>query len=137
MSNFTGNDRFEKATFTGHKDTDRLVLLNLNGKDLLSFCSSTPYLNNLCDEKLFKNKIRNTPLEQLKIKYPEITYRNFYAVMMYYVALLQEKYNYKYDLTYITTGDPKVQYQLLQKYRDKTVLLLSLIHISEPTRRTP
>src|SRR5665647_110319 len=98
MSKFTGNDRFEKATFTGHKDTDRLVLLNLNGKDLLSFCSSTAYLNNLCDEQLFQNRIINTPLEKVKLKYPNLNYRNFYAIMMYYIGLLQEIYNYKYDI---------------------------------------
>ena len=80
---FTRNDRFEKATFTGHKDTDRLILLNLNGKDLLSFCSSTPYLNSLCDEDLFKNRIRNTSLEKIKDKYSKINYRNFYACLLY------------------------------------------------------
>src|SRR5665647_1424818 len=102
---FTRNDRF-----TGHKDTDRLILLNLNGKDLLSFCSSTPYLNNLCNEEFFQNKIRNTVLEKIKSKYPKLNYRNFYAIMMYYIALLQETFNYKYS-----EGDPKKQYRLLQK----------------------
>jgi len=117
---FSGNNKF-----TGHKDTDRLILLNLNGKDLLSFCSSTPYLNNLCDEKLFKNKIKNTALEKVKLKYPYVKYRNFYAVMMYYIALLQEKYNYKYDLMSHNSGDPKVQYHLLQKYSHKKWILFT------------
>src|SRR5674476_716361 len=104
--------------FTGHKDTDRLILLNLNGKDLLSFCSSTPYLNSLCNEELFRNRIRNTPLEKIKDKYPKLSYRNFYAIMMYYIALLQEQFNYKFNIGSDGSGsqnssDPKRQYQLL------------------------
>src|SRR5665647_2661662 len=109
-------EHFTENIFTGHKDTDRLILLNLNGKDLLSFCSSTPYFNSLCNEELFRNRIRNTALEEIKDKYPEMNYRNFYAVMMYYIALMQEKYNYTYDLDYLNEGDPKVQYRLLQDY---------------------
>src|SRR5674476_393438 len=101
-------DRFTNK-FTGHKDTDRLILLSLNGKDLLSFCSSNSYLNNLCDEDFFKNKIKNTPLGKVKSK--KMKYRNFYAIMMYYIALLQEKHNYKYN-----EGNPKVQYQLFKNY---------------------
>jgi len=126
MNSFTGNDRFEKATFTGHKDTDRLILLNLNGKDLLSFCSSTPYLNSICDEDLFKNKIRNTPLEKVKEKYPDLNYRNFYAVMMYYIGLLKEKFNYNYD-----TDDPKVQYKLLQRHENKNLILIEASQLGE------
>src|SRR5665647_246421 len=111
------------SQFTGHKDTDRLILSRLNGEALLSFCSSTPYLNNLCSEEFFQGKIRNTPLEKLKVKYPSLNYRNFYATMMYYIALLQEKYDFKYDFTDLDARDPKDLYQLLQKYKNLTHLL--------------
>src|SRR5665647_38345 len=119
-------DRFGNK-FTGHKDTDRLVLLNLNGKDLLSFCSSTPHLNDLCNEDFFNNKIKNTPLEHIKIKYPTLNYRNFYATMMYYIALLQEEYNYKYNFAEEAAGDPKIQYQLLKKYKKDRLLIQAAI----------
>src|SRR5665647_1376674 len=115
-------EHFTENIFTGHKDTDRLVLLNLNGKDLLSFCSSSPYLNSLCNEELFRNRIKNTALEKIKGNYPHLKYRNFYAVMMYYIALLEENYHIKYDFgsgaqpNNATTGDPKVQYQLLKNH---------------------
>ena len=82
--NQNSGTKFSVNTFTGHKDTDRLVLLNLNGKDLLSFCSSTPYLNKLCDEELFQNKIRNTALEKVKSKLSK--FLRYYDVL--YLSLI-------------------------------------------------
>src|SRR5665647_2698197 len=121
-------EHFTENIFTGHKDTDRLILLNLNGKDLLSFCSSTPYLNSLCNEELFKNKIRNTSLQEVKDNYPFfINYRKFYAIIMYYISLLKRRYNFNYDLntgsqSHNATGDPKNQYRLFNSYESCELL---------------
>jgi len=111
----------------GNKNIDRVIVLKLYGKDLLSFSSSCRYLNNLCNEELFRNRIRNTSLWNLKSEYPKLNYREFYALMMYYISLLKERYNFNYDLSpdsfgATPTGDPKVQYRLLKNNKGNELL---------------
>jgi hypothetical protein len=43
----------ENMGFTGHKDTDILVLMQLDDKELASICSVNKYINSLCDSEQF------------------------------------------------------------------------------------
>src|SRR5665647_2800068 len=109
MKILTKSKLISNYKFTGNKNIDRVIALKLDGKDLLSFCSSSSYLNNLCNEEFFTNQIKKTSLEEIKEKYPFANYRRFYARMMYYIKLLKEKYNFKYDFG-PGSSDPRNQY---------------------------
>ena len=43
--------------FTGNKDADRLILLNLDSdREILNICSLNKYGNELCNESFFMNR---------------------------------------------------------------------------------
>ena len=96
---------------TGLKDTDREILTKLSGKDLLSLCQTNSYWQSLCDDKFFENymKIHYPQLVLIKNKeklhyntfgeeknYKSISWKMFYAIMMYYIGKIQEEFNIPY-----------------------------------------
>lgn len=47
-----------KTDFTGHKDADILVMLELDDKSLLQFCKTNKYIESICeDENFWKRKV--------------------------------------------------------------------------------
>ena len=120
-----------EGKFTGNKDTDRLILSQLDRKDLLSVCKVNKYLNSLCDENLFRNLINNSPLKEIKARYEKIniTYKQFYIMMSYYIGILEEQFNIRYSF-----GNPRFQYLLLeefQKYGHRKRFLNEIFRIGE------
>ena len=68
----------DRPTFTGIKDVDRQILLNLNDKSLFSACKVDKYTMSLCNEDFWIDRFRQkfgTTLEDSK---RHQTYENFY-----------------------------------------------------------
>lgn len=95
------------------KDTDREILLRLPDKDLIQTCRLNKYLfTNVCDDNFFKRKLQLTYPHLLRF-YSEkeyINYKNFYLKIVFYIAKLQEDFNYSY-----VSGNPKVPYEIFKE----------------------
>jgi hypothetical protein len=79
--------------FTGHKDTDYIVLMKLDDYDLSSFCSTNKYLKNLYDddETFWRNRTIKRFGQYLggieKLKEYKNNYKN-YTWKKYYISLI-------------------------------------------------
>jgi hypothetical protein len=69
---------------SGVNDVDKLVLLNLDYKDLLAACTSDPYTNKICQDDFFwRQKVeRDMGPEVMKNKLPEMSYREQYRTLI-------------------------------------------------------
>lgn len=88
-------ENVHKLDLTGVNDTDTLILLNLEGEDLLNACQINKRINQLCKNKLLSDKINN------------------------YIKLNQKKFNtMKYRIgRAILSGDKKgLSRQSIKKY---------------------
>ena len=109
--------------FTGHKDTDREILMELNDRDLLVACSANKYfLNNVCDEKFLKRRFSKYPgIEDYKKD--DESWRAFFLNTIYYIAKLKEDFNYNYMF-----GNPQAQYEAFTRAKlDKTIDIVDLL----------
>jgi hypothetical protein len=107
--------------FTGIKDTDRQILLNIqDDKELLNICSLNRYTNSLCDDNFFLNRmIKKYP--QLQKRKPEkLNWKKFYLESIYYIEKLKEKYQFDF---LPTSEDPKEYYNFFLKYDNLQLLL--------------
>ena len=99
----------EKRGITGNKDQDREILLNIaDDKELLSVCSLNKYLyNKVCDDMFFRNRLARTYSDTLKYKSEDMSWKDYFLRVIYYIAKMREDYKYKY-----TEGNPKILYYI-------------------------
>jgi ankyrin repeat protein len=77
---------------TGRKDTDLIVLSNLDDKSLLSYCQTSSYSRSLCkDENFWKNRFMKK-WGNWKISSSR-TWRNFYLSLLIYFNKPADYYN--------------------------------------------
>lgn len=94
---------------TGHKDTDRLVLLAIDSeKDFLTTCLSSPDLSQLCDSTLIENRIRKYYPASLKHRTSQ-SVKRFYWTLVQYIDKLKDEYDF--DATHAV--DPIDYYLIL------------------------
>ncbi len=74
-----------------------IKLHDLDDKTLLNFCKSGKSANSLCRETYFKNRTMNRYPETVVFKNQQITWRQHYLEIVYYVDLLKRKYNCDYQ----------------------------------------
>ena len=93
--------------FTGIKDLDKELMLNMGDRDFIRTCQLNKYFQNMCkDDYLFKRKLERFYPDTLKKytydKYGKImSWKKYYAEVVKTVALLKEKFDFVY-----TKGDP-------------------------------
>ena len=76
-----------EKSLTGNKDADFLILNQLDDASLLSFCMTSKYGRNLCqDETFWRNRFFKTFGRHKKS--PDKTWKNFYLKLVY----LNDKY---------------------------------------------
>lgn len=88
-----------ERNLTKDKNADRLILNQIeDDKDLLETCSSSKYLNSLCDETFFRNRLMTKyPLLYQQYKNNNISnYKKLYLQLSYYLGLLWENYKIPY-----------------------------------------
>lgn len=99
--------------FTGIKDLDKELMLNMGDREFIQTCQLNKYFQNICkDDYLFKRrleKIYPTLREETYEEYGEISWKKYYTNVVKIIAELKEKFNYTY-----TYGNPFVQYEILQ-----------------------
>ena len=71
---------------TGNKDTDLLILDNLDDKSLINFCLVNKEANRLCSiDSFWRNRlVRKYGEESLQFKSPERTWKQFYLSILKY-----------------------------------------------------
>ena len=91
--------------FTGNKDVDYLILLNLSDKDLGHFCRINSYAKNLCkNENLWREKTINRfgailgSKEEIVKDKGEESWRNFYVRLVDLLEYLYNMENFHDDL---------------------------------------
>lgn len=109
--------------FTGNKDTDFIILSNLEDKDLYNFCQTDRYIAKLCqDESFWMNRTLNRFRDLIdqedipKIK-RDSSWKDFYNDLVNSYKLLKTKYGYEVTnmLDEIGEGD---------KIKDINILIL-------------
>lgn len=80
------------SILTGQRDTDLLILSNLNDESLFSFCQVDRYAANLCqNEDFWRNRFINKyGAELIDIKLPNRSWKNFYLGIEYYNNLYKD-----------------------------------------------
>ena len=77
-------------TITGLKDTDRLVFLQLDDKDLLRSCQVNSYTNKLCDDSFFLNRILKKYPSWFNSNIDKQKWRKFYLNQLIYIDKLKK-----------------------------------------------
>jgi ankyrin repeat protein len=119
------------SKLTGNKDTDRLILSNVDEKELLNICSIDKYTWNIvCDDDFLRRK--------LSLKYPDVnkqkkdneSWKKFFLRSIHYISKLKDYYKYDY-----TFGDFEEQLALFisneEDDNDISVLLLRSCSVEE------
>lgn len=95
---------------SGNLDADRLILLELNDRDLINTCNTNRYFRNqVCNELFFLKRLINKYPDTLINKPKNTTYKNWYLKIVFYVAKLKEQFDYDY-----IGGNPEVQYEIFK-----------------------
>lgn len=107
--------------FTGIKDLDKELMLNMGDREFIQTCQLNKYFQNICkDDFLFKRRIErfypDTLKDEIHDKYGDMmSWKKYYVEVIKTVALLKEKYNFIYIY-----GNPFIQYKVLrtnEKYK--------------------
>ena len=94
--------------FTGHKDTDRLIIESIdNEKDFLSVSLVNSYFNELYNENLFHRRILKKYPDVLQYK-GDLSYKNLFLFIVHYINKIKTKYNFVFS-----NGNPVDYYNLL------------------------
>jgi len=113
------------------KDIKNVIAKFLDDRDILNFyILDRQQYNNVCDEHFFHNILLQRYPDTLKYinssslktngernYYKNITFRKWYLKMVYYIDLLNKKYNFNYK-TY-NKGNPKNQYAIFKSLKGK------------------
>lgn len=94
-------------------------MLTMSDEDFLKICFPN---EELCNENVVKSRLLEKYPDTLMFKPDDMTFRNFYLKVVYYVAKLKETFNYNY-----TKGNPRFIYSDLKDYRRARKLNLSYI----------
>ena len=96
--------------FSGNKDTDRIILENLDDYNLLNACKINKYTNSLCDENFFARRVK-TRFSRLQ-KPDNKSWKQYYLYLAYWLGKLKEDYDFS---TNDLRDDPKEYYDLLKQ----------------------
>ena len=100
--------------FTGNKDTDRLILLNLSDRDFLKSCNVNSYFRNtVCDDTFFKRRLEQTYPSTIRYKDENETWKEYFLNVIYHIGLLYEKHDFEYE-----EGNPMTQYEIFEMAAD-------------------
>lgn len=107
------------TTLTGHKDTDREILLKLNNDDVLNYCNklkNRDIFKQICNDNFFKSYITKNYPKLLIYKPFGLRWKLFYLDIVYYIGKLKEDFNF--DYTNKPKAYPKEYYDIIFKYKN-------------------
>ena len=100
--------------FTGIKDLDKELMLNMGDHEFIRTCGLNTYFRTICkDQYLFKRRLERFYPDTLKPSIYDrhgrmMTWKNYYAEVVKTIALLKEKNKFNY-----TRGDPFLHLRVL------------------------
>ena len=129
-------------TITGLKDTDRLVFLQLNDKDLLRTCQANSYTNKLCDDSFFLNRILKKYPSWFNTNTDKQKWRKFYLNQLIYIDKLKKiGFTYSdrskgsaveyYDILTYNVGFEKIREAIEKSYIDLLEFMISGRRVSK------
>lgn len=105
---------------SGNKDIDREILFRVADEDLIHTSQMNSYIyHTICNEQFFKERLLRT--YPCILEYYEIyeSYKECFVKIIPYIIRLRKYYHYNYLF-----GDPKKQYEVLQRsWNDKCMLI--------------
>ncbi len=96
-----------ERTFSKNKDADRIILEQLDDRDLLQLMIVNKYVYNLADENFWRNRLMSK--YPGAVEYKKGSWKEYYLSVVYYVDLIKRYYNYSY-----LKGDPKEIYNIFK-----------------------
>lgn len=103
-------------SLTGIRDADKLILNELNDRDLLAMCQVDKYTKSLCNNDFFKYRsIKKLP-NSLLLNPTNDNWKNFYLNQIIYMELLDKRYGFIYSVNSKATA--KEYYDILKHYHD-------------------
>ncbi len=93
--------------FSKNKDVDRIILKQLDDRDLLQLILVNKYVYNLADENFWRNRLMSK--YPGAVEYKKGNWKEYYLSVVYYVDLMKRDYNYPY-----LKGDPKEIYKIFK-----------------------
>lgn len=94
--------------FTKNKDADRIILEQLDDRDLFQLMLVNKYVYNLADENFWRNRLVSKYPGAAEYKKMQ-TWKEYYLQVVYYTDLMKRDYNYSY-----VNGDPKDIYNIFK-----------------------
>lgn len=98
-----------ERAFSKNKDADRIILQQLNDRDLFQLLRTNKYVNSLADENFWRNRLISKYPSTVEFKKDQ-NWKEYYLSVVYYIDLLKNKYNYIY-----VNRDPKYIYDAFKK----------------------
>lgn len=97
------------SLFTGNKDIDRYILLNLTDREMINVCSVNKYARKeICDDKFFLLRIIKKFPSSLKYKKVNMRWKEYYVN----IVKIREKLQKEYGFSFIS-GDPYLYEEIL------------------------
>jgi len=94
--------------FTGNKDVDQLILKTVRDRDLFNTCISNKYLNSLCNDDFFYNRMKERYPGVINHKPKDLSWRKYYLEFAIYKDKMGKEFNFNFK-----SGNPKFYYDIL------------------------
>ena len=105
-------------SLTGILDTDREILKYVDNTQLLKVCSINKKMwDSVCNEAFLRRRLHKYP--EIEKYRKEESLKRFFSKITYYLEQMKKKHGFEY-----THGDFEKQWNLLEKYNEKNILLI-------------
>jgi|SRR5579883_130360 len=105
---------FQKSS----KDIKRFISKFLDDRDILNYCIIDKNQHgNVCNEDFFYNILISRYPDTLKYKPEDTSFKKWYLSVIHYIDLLKREYGFNYRQ--YNEGNPKRQYEIFGKLKDK------------------
>ena len=95
--------------FTQNKDADRLILQELDDRDLFSTILANKYVSTLPNENFWRNRLFKRYPSSLGYKKENQTWREYYLSLISLIDNIKRKYKFEY-----TRGNPEFVLEMLE-----------------------
>jgi hypothetical protein len=105
------DEKIIRKLLSGNVDVDREILFRVeDDEDLLRVCSANKYaFKEVCNDKFFQNRTVKKFPKTVPLKPKEMTWKNYYLNLLYYIDKLKREY----DFDYKGERDPEEIYNIL------------------------
>lgn len=102
--------------FTGNKDVDRILIENIDDRELFELMNTNSYINSLPNDSFWRNRFQSRYPAVVQYINRRYNLKENYLRTVFFINRLRELYNFNYF-----KGDPAFIYENLKKYHKSAV----------------